>query len=129
MNSSWNDFFGPVQHHGSNFTNSRRYNFSSPNDGLGEPVYGFQNDTKPQPQTFESSNIVILTDGFCGSTCAIFSELMKTQGDVQSIAVGTQARSHGTAPVTNLLQVVESSTAQCRVSAARKDPMTSPSPT
>lgn len=39
-------------------------------------------------QPFQSENIVILQDGFCGSTCAIFSELMREQGKVQTIAVG-----------------------------------------
>jgi hypothetical protein len=31
---------------------------------------------------------VIIQDGFCGSTCAIFAELMREQGKVQTIAVG-----------------------------------------
>jgi hypothetical protein len=30
----------------------------------------------------------LLYDGFCASTCSIFSELMKNLGGVQSIAVG-----------------------------------------
>lgn len=41
-----------------------------------------------RPQTFLPENIVMLSDGFCGSTCAIFSELLKTQAGTQSIAVG-----------------------------------------
>jgi hypothetical protein len=32
--------------------------------------------------------MVMLYDGYCASTCTVFSELMKTLGGVQSIAVG-----------------------------------------
>lgn len=39
-------------------------------------------------QPFAAENIVIIQDGLCGSTCAIFSELMREQGKVQTIAVG-----------------------------------------
>jgi hypothetical protein len=59
---------------------------------VGNPMYGYRNDTRPQPQTFEQDNIVILSDGSCGSTCAIFSELLKTQAGVQSIAVGGRSQ-------------------------------------
>ena len=51
-------------------------------------MYGYINDTKPQPQTFEPSSVVMLSDGLCGSTCAIFAELLKSQAGVQSIVVG-----------------------------------------
>jgi hypothetical protein len=47
------------------------------------------NEFKNAPaQPFLPENIVILQDGFCGSTCAIFAELMREQGKVQTIAVG-----------------------------------------
>ncbi|TGO32661.1 hypothetical protein BHYA_0298g00090 [Botrytis hyacinthi] len=37
------------------------------------------------PQVFESKNIVLLYDGSCGSTCALFSDFMKIQGGVRSV--------------------------------------------
>ncbi|KAF7950408.1 hypothetical protein EAE96_007694 [Botrytis aclada] len=40
------------------------------------------------PQIFESKNIVLLYDGSCGSTCAVFSESMKSQGGVRSVVMG-----------------------------------------
>ena len=43
---------------------------------------------RDRPQTFNPDDIVILTDGFCGSTCSIFAELMKTQADTHFIVVG-----------------------------------------
>jgi uncharacterized membrane protein YgcG len=47
------------------------------------------NEFKNAPaQPFLPENIVLLQDGFCGSTCAIFAELMREQGKVQTIAVG-----------------------------------------
>ncbi|KAK5169798.1 uncharacterized protein LTR77_005776 [Saxophila tyrrhenica] len=84
----WEDFYGPVQHHGGDFTNVRRYNFSSPNNILGPPIYGYINDTNPQLQTFEWENVVVLSDGFCGSTCAVFAELLKTQAGIKFVTVG-----------------------------------------
>jgi hypothetical protein len=51
------------------------------------------NELKNAPaQPFKSEDIVILQDGFCGSTCAIFSELMREQGKVQTIAFGGRPR-------------------------------------
>ena len=51
------------------------------------------NELKNAPaQPFTSENIVIIQDGFCGSTCAIFAELMREQGKVQTIAVGGRPR-------------------------------------
>ncbi|KAI9650895.1 hypothetical protein NHQ30_000930 [Ciborinia camelliae] len=40
------------------------------------------------PQIFESKNIALLYDGSCGSTCAVFSEFMKSQGGVRSVVMG-----------------------------------------
>ncbi|KAK4919039.1 hypothetical protein LTR49_013210 [Elasticomyces elasticus] len=84
---SWADFYGPVQRNGGNFTNLKRLNLTD-RYSLVEPVYGYGTDTQPQPQTFASEDIVILSDGFCGSTCAVFAEFMKAQAGVHAIAVG-----------------------------------------
>ncbi|KAK0290485.1 hypothetical protein LTR35_002429 [Friedmanniomyces endolithicus] len=84
---TWSDFYGPVTTHGGNFTNVKRNNLSDINS-LGMPVYGFGNDTKPQPQTFDPDDIVILSDALCGSTCAVFAEMMKTQAGIHAITVG-----------------------------------------
>ena len=83
------DFYGPVHRHGGSFTNLLRYNLLDAYS-LSTPVYGYINDTRPQPQTFLPDNIAIVSDGFCGSTCAVFAELMKTQAGVQAIAVGVR---------------------------------------
>lgn len=46
------------------------------------------NELPVPSQPFQAENIVIIQDGFCGSTCAIFSELMREQGKVQTIMLG-----------------------------------------
>ncbi|GAB7358219.1 hypothetical protein MBLNU230_g0371t1 [Neophaeotheca triangularis] len=85
--SSWEDLYGPQQTDGDNYTSLVRYNFTT-SSSVQVPVYGFGNNTQPQPQTFEPENIVLLQDGLCASTCAIFSEMMKTQAGARSVAVG-----------------------------------------
>jgi len=51
------------------------------------------NELKNVPvQPFQADNIVLLEDGFCGSACAIFAELMREQGKVQTIVVGGRPR-------------------------------------
>jgi hypothetical protein len=88
----WADFFGPVERHNGNYSNLRRYNLSEAGNGLGTPIYGYINDTRPQPQSFAAEDIVILSDGFCGSTCAVFAEFMKTQVGVHAIAAGGRSQ-------------------------------------
>lgn len=40
------------------------------------------------PQPLKAEDIVVVQDGLRGSTCAIFAELMREQGKVQTIAIG-----------------------------------------
>lgn len=91
--SSWNALYGPVDIYADTFTNILRYNFSDPVasfEGNGIYVYGygrlsqFANSQAP----FEAENIVMVYDGICASTCTIFSQLMKAQAGVRSIAFG-----------------------------------------
>ena len=88
--SNWNAEDGPVTIYGDNFTQELRYNFSDPvvefNAGLN--VSGYLDESNLPPQLFQSEDIVLLYDGSCGSTCTVFSELMKAQGGVRSITLG-----------------------------------------
>lgn len=88
---SWPDKFGPVENHGDNFTSVIRWNMSDPlnilNSG-GIEITGYGNRSNFTEQPFESANIVLLYDGYCASTCAIFSEFMRQQGNVSAIALG-----------------------------------------
>ena len=54
---------------------------------FGTEITGYGNRTN-FTQPFAAENIIMLTDGFCASTCFLFSDFMKNQGKVKSIAVG-----------------------------------------
>lgn len=47
----------------------------------------------PPPAVFDPENVVLLTDGTCGSTCTIFSYLMILEADVQTVTMGGRPRS------------------------------------
>lgn len=87
---TFEDYYGPHIIHDDNYTSVWRYNFSNALS-TSYPFFsltGYINETKVTAQPFKSENIVLLQDGFCSSTCTIFSELMKEQGRVESIAIG-----------------------------------------
>ncbi|RKF61375.1 Peptidase S41 family protein ustP [Erysiphe neolycopersici] len=90
---TFGDKFGPFSVKDDKFTNLMRWNLSDPiltrnsTFGIGTDVtgYGFrQNFTRP----FAPEDIVMLHDGYCASTCTIFSQFMRELGGVKSIAMG-----------------------------------------
>ncbi|CZR69628.1 uncharacterized protein PAC_19528 [Phialocephala subalpina] len=90
---TFEDKFGPHVFKGDNYTNLMRWNLNDPlttsNDsyGLGTDITGYRsraNFTQP----FEAENIIMLLDGYCASTCTLFSEFMRTQAGIKSIAMG-----------------------------------------
>ncbi|KAF1961359.1 hypothetical protein CC80DRAFT_500635 [Byssothecium circinans] len=88
---SFDDYYGPYTLNDDTFTSIRRYNFSDHSGGhTTAPDFnltGYAPVPAP-PQPFKSENIVLLQDGSCGSTCAIFAELMREQGKVHTIFIG-----------------------------------------
>ena len=91
--ASWDDLAGPVHLHGGNFTKLFQLNYSSepvtdPGAAQGGIVISGTNNRTGFPQVFNASDMILLYDGYCASTCTVFSELMKTLGGVQSIAIG-----------------------------------------
>jgi len=89
----FDDKFEPAVFNGDNFTQIIRWNLSDPlttinfTYGLGMDVTGYrsrQNFTQP----FAADDIVMLYDGYCASTCTLFSEFMRLQAGVQSIFIG-----------------------------------------
>jgi hypothetical protein len=85
--SSWENFFGPNQNDRGDFTSLNRFNLTDIS-ATTVPILGYTNDNITQPQTFSPEDIVLLHDGTCASTCAIFSEFMTSQMSTHSIAVG-----------------------------------------
>ena len=115
---SWADVYGPNQIYGDNFTALSRFNYSDPETSFingGFWVTGYGNRTNFTIQPYAAEDIIMLTDGYCASTCALFLELMKVQGKVKSIVFGgrpqtgpMQVPSHSSfsySQVSNIVQV------------------------
>lgn len=91
---SWSAFNGPQEAYGSNFTSLTRYNLSDNYQvqlNYGLSGYGDLADIVPE-QVFAGENIIMLQDGACGSTCAVFAELAKNQGNVRQVVMGGRAQ-------------------------------------
>ncbi|KNG45576.1 peptidase s41 family protein [Stemphylium lycopersici] len=90
--TSWDEKLGPHEVNGALYTTEARWNLSDvyiPYNSGGIHVTGYgplANITGPP--RFAAENIVLLTDGYCASTCTIFSELMTQQAGVKTIAMG-----------------------------------------
>lgn len=87
--ASSEEFYGPRTFNGDNFTSLRALNLSNtfafaPNF----TVSGYGSELATNQPAFNASNIVLLQDGGCSSTCAIFSELMRTLAGVETLAIG-----------------------------------------
>ncbi|KAB8231134.1 hypothetical protein ETB97_008484 [Aspergillus alliaceus] len=85
--------FGPHEYNGDPYTSIIRWDLDDPlttiNEtyGMGMDITGYgsrRNFTQP----FAAEDIVMLYDGYCASTCTLFSEFMRLQGGVKSIAIG-----------------------------------------
>ena len=97
--TDWPEFFGPHPDHGGQFTTIQRNNLSSiifdvnasgddEDNSNGIVVYGFGNRSSTSPQPYAAEQIVILTDAYCSSACAIFVELMHHQAGVRTVVAG-----------------------------------------
>ncbi|XPT03714.1 hypothetical protein M3J09_012800 [Ascochyta lentis] len=91
---SWSEMYPPVQHHGDKFTSLLKYNLSDPSTtsdeilAVGITITGYNTRSNFTSDPFRAEDIVILSDGLCASTCAIFLELMVQQSNVRTIVVG-----------------------------------------
>ncbi|KAB8336737.1 hypothetical protein FH972_021046 [Carpinus fangiana] len=89
---SWAQKYGPHQFYGDQFTPIIRWNLSD-FYAIGLNVSGYGNRTNVVKDTyFLPQDIVIVYDGYCASTCTIFSEFMRQQGHVKTIALGGRSR-------------------------------------
>jgi hypothetical protein len=92
--AAWSDMYPPVTHNGDKFTSLLKYNLSDPATtsdeilAIGIEVTGYQGRANFTTPPFKAEDLVILSDGICASTCAIFLELMAQQSSVRTIAVG-----------------------------------------
>ncbi|KAI5196320.1 hypothetical protein E4T38_08569 [Aureobasidium subglaciale] len=91
--TSWPEKYGPHEFGPGpdNFTSIIRWNLSdvlTPLNSGGIYVSGYLNRSNVTVQPFATENIVLVYDGYCASTCTIFSELMRQQAGVKTIALG-----------------------------------------
>lgn len=78
---------------GDNFTQILRWDMNDPlttsngTYGFGTDITGYGSRTN-FTQPFATEDIILLYDGFCASTCTLFSTWMKYQGGVKSVMMG-----------------------------------------
>ena len=102
--TSWAEKYGPHAFgpEPDNFTSIIRWNLSDvliPLNSGGIDISGYGNRTNFTTSPFATENIIVIYDGYCASTCTIFSELMRQQGGVKTIALGGR-------PSTDIMQAV-----------------------
>lgn len=93
--TSYDDKFGPVTVEGDDFTDFMEWDPANPvitRQAFGTDITGYgrrKNFTRPFGG---AENVVLLYDGYCASTCSIFSQFMKHGAGVKSIAMGGRSR-------------------------------------
>ncbi|KAF1842334.1 uncharacterized protein K460DRAFT_293699 [Cucurbitaria berberidis CBS 394.84] len=92
---NWDAKFGPQFQKGDNFTNLFHWNLSdvlTPLNSGGIYIHGYGPLSNYTTQPFAAEDIVVVTDGYCASTCTIFSELMRQRAGVKYISLGGRPR-------------------------------------
>ncbi|KLJ11924.1 hypothetical protein EMPG_12928 [Blastomyces silverae] len=89
---SWDDFYGPDEVEGGyKFSHPARWDMNNEDTSRrgsgGIVVTGYLDRANAGKEVFKPDDMVLLTDGTCGSTCALFANLMQRAG-VRTIAVG-----------------------------------------
>ncbi|POS72461.1 hypothetical protein DHEL01_v209148 [Diaporthe helianthi] len=88
------DKFSPQTFKGDEFTPIHRWNFDDPllttNEtfGFGFDVTGYRSRASNFTQPFAAEDIILLYDGYCASTCTLFSEFLRVQANVRSVTFG-----------------------------------------
>jgi hypothetical protein len=103
--NSWADLYDGPSGKGDNFTQILRYNLSDPSltatsafgNGITMTGYGDRSNFTTQP--FAAEDIIIVSDGLCGSTCALFVEFMSIQAGVKVVALGGRPQNGPMQPV------------------------------
>ncbi|KAI1120080.1 hypothetical protein F5Y10DRAFT_259121 [Nemania abortiva] len=93
--TSYADKFGPVAVAGDSYTNYMEWDPANPvltRQAFGTDITGYGRRTNFTRPFGGPENIVLLYDGYCASTCTIFSQFMKHGAGVKSIAMGGRPR-------------------------------------
>jgi len=101
----WTAMYPPARFKNDNFTALLKYNLSDPlttSDprlAVGITPTGYGNRANFTEDPFRAEDLIILSDGVCASTCAIFVELMVQQSGVKTLAVGGRPQNGPMEPV------------------------------
>ncbi|KAI1500020.1 peptidase s41 family protein [Biscogniauxia marginata] len=99
--TSYEDKFAPHKALGDSFTNLIQWDFNDPlttiNDtfGFATDITGYRSRRNFTRPFGGPENIVLLLDGYCASTCTLFSEFLKDDAGVKSIAMGGRPTKEG----------------------------------
>ncbi|KAF6807039.1 peptidase s41 family protein [Colletotrichum sojae] len=99
--TSYPDKFPPNVFEDDQYTDLIQWNFNNPLDtinstyGIGYDVTGYGSRSNFTRPFGGPENIVILYDGYCASTCTLFSQFMKWDAGVKSIAMGGRPEIQG----------------------------------
>ena len=94
--SSWEEFYGPNNVNGDLYTTPQQYNLSSlifdveaRGGNVQTAIFGYANNpaTYPDPP-WAAQDIILLTDGQCASSCALFVEMMTHDAGVRTVVAG-----------------------------------------
>ncbi|EJT71599.1 hypothetical protein GGTG_10854 [Gaeumannomyces tritici R3-111a-1] len=88
--ADWKAVQGPFATKEDKFSSILRYNFTKA-DTVGEPgfvVSGYGPDDSPPEPHFEAKDIVLVTDGFCASTCTILARMLTHHQKIKTLALG-----------------------------------------
>ncbi|RWA10105.1 hypothetical protein EKO27_g5005 [Xylaria grammica] len=89
--TSYADKFGPLTSGGDSYTNYMEWDPANPvltRQAFGTDITGYGRRTNFTRPFGGPENIVLLYDGYCASTCSIFSQFMRHGAGVKSIAMG-----------------------------------------
>ena len=86
--ASWDQLYSPTTVNSDNFTALHQWNLSSTLWTHPVHITTFLDRTNWTTPPFKAEDVIMITDGFCGSTCSIFAELMRTQAKIKSYTFG-----------------------------------------
>ncbi|KAI0545894.1 hypothetical protein F4679DRAFT_575849 [Xylaria curta] len=99
--TSYKDKFGPQQVLGDKFTNLMQWDFNDPLNtinatyGFGTDITGYRSRANFTRPFAGPENIVIVLDGYCASTCTLFSQFSIHDAGVKTVAMGGRPSKKG----------------------------------
>ncbi|KAI0099865.1 hypothetical protein GGR51DRAFT_551876 [Nemania sp. FL0031] len=99
--TSYADKFGPKEFLGDTFTDVMQWDFNDPLNtinatyGFGTDITGYRSRANFTRPFAGPENIVVVLDGYCASTCTLFSQFMVHDAGVKTIAMGGRPSKKG----------------------------------